>query len=292
MLLSIAEQTAREYERQLDAIKGMNKEERERYNRQNLLTRFENTHNMDELNIDEWKEYADLLDTIATESTTDLAKALRELAKDTSTVKNPIDVKALMSIMKFEGGVVTLTEAYDDLDEEQKQTIDNALENIEELVAEAYEASKQIEETYEEFLEDQFEKAQEYYDNLIDAQNRLIDYYKNKLQEEQEELQKSLDKRKEMYEKYYDSLEEQESDEDFEEQQAKLQRAIASLATASDGASLAKRKELQKQLEELEEEQLSAERERRRENVMATLDNESEIVDEYYDNLLEDNRRL
>lgn len=292
LLLSIAEQTSREYERQLDAIKGMNKEERERYNRQNLLTRFENTHNMDELNIDEWKEYADLLDTIATESTTDLAKALRELAKDTSTVKNPIDVKALMSIMKFEGGVVTLTEAYDDLDEEQKQTIDNALENIEELVAEAYEASKQIEETYEEFLEDQFEKAQEYYDNLIDAQNRLIDYYKNKLQEEQEELQKSLDKRKEMYEKYYDSLEEQESDEDFEEQQAKLQRAIASLAAASDGTSLAKSKELQKQLEELEEEQLSAERERRRENVMATLDNESEIVDEYYDNLLEDNRRL
>ena len=49
---------------------------------------------------------------------------------------------------------------------------------------------------------------------------------------------------------------------------------------------------LQQQLEELEEEQLSAERERRRENVMATLDNESEIVDEYYDNLLEDNRRL
>lgn len=292
LLLAIAEQTAREYERQLNAIKGMNKEERERYNRQNRLARFENTHNMDELNIDEWKEYAALLNSIAIDSTTDLAKALRDLAKNTSTLENPIDAKALRSIMEFEGGVVTLTEEYDKLDEAQKQTIDNALENIEELVTEAYEASKQIEETYEEFLEDQFEKAQEYYDNLIDAQNQLLDYYKNKLQEEQEELQKSLDKRKEMYEKYYDSLEEQESDEDFEEQQAKLQRAIASLATASDGTSLAKRKELQQQLEELEEEQLSAERERRRENVMATLDNESEIVDEYYDNLLEDNRRL
>ena len=51
-------------------------------------------------------------------------------------------------------------------------------------------------------------------------------------------------------------------------------------------------KELQQQLEELEEEQLSTERERRRENVMATLDNESEIVDEYYNDLLEDKDRM
>ena len=133
---------------------------------------------------------------------------------------------------------------------------------------------------------------QEAIDNQIEAQEKLLDLYKSKLEKEQESLQESLDKRKEMYEKYFDAIDNEESDEDFEEQQAKLQRAIATLATASDAASLAKRKELEKELDSLEEEQLSTERERRRENVMASLDNESEMVDEYYEELLEDNRKL
>lgn len=199
----------------------------------------------------------------------------------------------LAQYIKVVNGKMLIDEKwYNALHDSQKQAVDNYKDIVEEMATEYHELLEQSKQDIEEFYEEQFEKAKELIQQQIDAQNKLLGFYKDKLQEEQEALQKSLDKRKEMYEKYYDSLEEQESDEDFEEQQAKLQRAIASLATASDGASLAKRKELQQQLEELEEEQLSTERERRRENVMATLDNESEIVDEYYNDLLEDNRRL
>jgi hypothetical protein len=133
---------------------------------------------------------------------------------------------------------------------------------------------------------------EEVLDNQLQAQETLLDLYKKRLETEQEELQNSLDERKKLYEKYFDALDEESSDEDFEDKQAKLQRAIASLASASDASSLAKMKELQSELEDLENDQLATERERRRENVMATLDNETEMVDDYYEKLLEDNRRL
>ena len=84
-----------------------------------------------------------------------------------------------------------------------------------------------------------------YYETQIDQQSQLLDAYKNKLEDEQEALQESLDKRKEMYEKYFDALDEEESDENFEEEQARLQRAIASLSTATDATSLTKLKEYQ-----------------------------------------------
>lgn len=283
LLLSIAEQTAREYERQLKALKGMTKEERERYNRNNAKTIFERTHDMEKLSTEESAEYLDILFKQIEDSYSDLGKALYDTAK-----KATIDPKIITQYIKIEKGVVSITEAYDTLGEEQKHAINEALEGLQDIADQVYETQQ----AYEDFYEDQKDKAREYYEELSDAQQEMIDLYKNKLEEEQEALQDSLDKRKEMYEKYFDSLEEEDSDTDFASEQSKLQRAIASLASASDGASLARMKELQQELADLEEEQLEAERERRRENVMTNLDNESELVDQHYEDLLEDNRRL
>lgn len=116
--------------------------------------------------------------------------------------------------------------------------------------------------------------------------------YKSKLEDEQEALQDSLDKRRDMYEKYFDALDEQESDESFEEQQARLQKAISSLSTATDATSLSKLKEYQKQLQELEDEQRQTERDRRRDAVSETLDNQSEAIDQYYEDRLENEQAL
>ena len=283
LLLSIAEQTAREYERQLLAIKGMTKEERKRYNRNNAKTIFERTHDMEKLSAEESAEYFDILFKQIEDSSSDLGKALYDTAK-----KATIDPKIIMQYIKIEKGIVSVTEAYDKLEEPQKQRIDEALEGLQDIADQLYDTQQ----AYEDFYEDQFEKAKEAVEQQIDAQNKLIDFYKNKLEQEQEALQESLDKRKEMYEKYFDALEEEQSDESFEDQQAKLQRAIASLASASDASSLAKMKELQEELDDLEKEQLSTERERRREAVMASLDNESEMVEDHYEKILSDNRQL
>jgi hypothetical protein len=134
--------------------------------------------------------------------------------------------------------------------------------------------------------------ATSWYETQIDQQSQVLDAYKTQLESEQESLQNSLDKRKEMYEKYFDSLEEEESDETFEEEQARLQRAIAALSTSTDASSLQKLKEYQQELADLEDEQRATERERRRENVMDSMDNQSEALDQYYEDRLANEQAL
>lgn len=201
----------------------------------------------------------------------------------------------LMSILDISDGVVEInTDMYNKLIKStaQQNFFKENIGTLDDLVSAAKASGDKIDDAYNDSLEKRKESFDDYMQKQLEIQETLLDAYRNQLEKEQESLQESLDKRKEMYEKYFDAIEEEESDENFEEQQAKLQRAIAALSSASDATSLAKRKELEQQLEELEDEQLSTERERRREAVMANLDNESEMVDDYYEKMLEDNRKL
>ena len=152
----------------------------------------------------------------------------------------------------------------------------------------ASDTASEIHDMYTQMSED----AIAYYETQIDQQSQLLDAYKSKLENEQEALQESLDKRKEMYEKYFDALDNESEDENFEEEQARLQRAIASLSTATDATSLTKLKEYQEQLQDLEDEQRQTERDRRREATMEGLDNQSEAVDQYYEDRLENEQVL
>lgn len=126
----------------------------------------------------------------------------------------------------------------------------------------------------------------------IEVQNTLLDKYKARLEEERDALQESLDKRKELYEKYFDSLEEQESDETFEEKQYRLLNAISTLSTSTDATSLQKLKEYQEELNDLQKEQLSTERERRKDATLNNIDNQSEALNQYYEERLENEQNL
>lgn len=238
-------------------------------------------------NLEQWvklnQEYVDTL----TDRVNSEFKALGNIRDKSGNLIDPnlTEDAVKQNIQFINGQIVVNRKWYKTLSEEGKNYVTSFVENEKDAVSEIYETTEKVNDKIEESFED-------YINKQLEAQDKLIELYKAKLEKEQEELQKSLDKRKEMYEKYFDALDEEESDEDFEEQQAKLQRAIAALASASDAASLAKRKELEKQLEDLEDDQLSTERERRREATMASLDNESEMVDNHYEELLNDNRRL
>lgn len=170
---------------------------------------------------------------------------------------------------------------YNKLEPYQKDIFDRGMEGIEET-------RDELDDLYKTIAED----GKAVYEAQIDTQNQMLDSYKAKLEAEQDSLQNSLDKRKEMYEKYFDSLEEEESDESFEEEQARLQRAIASLSTSTDATSLQKLKEYQQELADLEDEQRSTERERRRDSVMDAMDNQSEAVDQYYEDRLANEQAL
>lgn len=126
----------------------------------------------------------------------------------------------------------------------------------------------------------------------IETQKEILDYYKQQLESEQEALQKSLDKRREMYEKYFDAIDQEDNTEDFESEQARLQRAIAALSSATDANSLQKMKEYQEELADLEQSRLQEERELRKEATLANLDNEETTMEQYYEDRMANEQKL
>ena len=68
--------------------------------------------------------------------------------------------------------------------------------------------------------------------------------------------------------------------------------AVVKATSQTDTTSLAKLKEYQEQLQELEDEQLQTERERRRDATMTNLDNQSETLDQYYVDRLANEQKL
>ena len=192
------------------------------------------------------------------------------------------DGKTIKDYINIVNGKITIDEKwYNKLSGHQKQAIDDWVEGVSEVAEEVADMYQTIS-----------EEAQQYFEDQIDKQNELLDAYKSKLEGEQEALQESLDKRRDMYEKYFDALDEQDSDESFEDQQARLQRAIAALSTATDATSLSKLKDYQQQLADLEDEQRQTERDRRRDAVSETLDNQSEAIDQYYEERLANEQAL
>lgn len=170
---------------------------------------------------------------------------------------------------------------YNALDEGGKQVVEDFKDQNEDKLNDYNDYTKSLKDLNAELI-----------DAEIENQNTLIEAYKNQLQAEQDALQESLDKRKDMYDKYFDALDEEDEDTDFEEEQKRLQNAIAKLSGATDATSQAKLKEYQEELADLEKEQRQTERDRRRDAVSDLLDNQSEMADQYYEELLENEQEL
>lgn len=132
----------------------------------------------------------------------------------------------------------------------------------------------------------------EYQDKIIESQEEALEIYKNNLKKETEELKEQIDKRKEYYEDFFDLLEQEEETEDYEAERQRLLNTISALSTSNDAASLAKLKDAQAALNDLEKEQRASEREQRQENTMNMLDDLSEQVDEDYEKAIENNAAI
>jgi hypothetical protein len=100
-----------------------------------------------------------------------------------------------------------------------------------------------------------------------------------------------LDKRKEAYESYFDAINEQQSDEDYQEKVDQLTANLTKLSASTDMASKKQAKELEQQLEDLEKERQQELRERAQEAVIEAIDTEVEEINAKFDKLL-DNEQL
>ena len=141
-------------------------------------------------------------------------------------------------------------------------------------------------------LEAQKDKVKEIADmereNQVEIQNQAIAAMQARLDAEYEATQQSLDKRRDLYNKYFDSLDQEAETEDYENDRQALLNKIASLSTATDSESLAKLKEAQEALADLDDEQLQSERDMRREAVEESFDQQGEQLDAAYENAMSD----
>lgn len=145
---------------------------------------------------------------------------------------------------------------------------------------------------YEEYLLDGDDLYKASLELRLEQEEKQLDKYREYLEEQQEALTESLEKRKEAYEKYFESINQEEEDEDYEEQADQLISNLSKLGSSTDASSIKQTKELEKQLEDLEEERLKELRERAQEAVLENMDKEVEEINEKFDKLLESNQAL
>ena len=143
-------------------------------------------------------------------------------------------------------------------------------------LAEYYSQLQEVESAQEELYEMQRE-------NAMEIQNQAIAAMQARLDAEYEATQKSLDKRRDLYNKYFDDLESEEDEADYETDRQALLNKIAALSTSTDSESLAKLKEAQEALQELDEGKLESDREMRREAVEQSFEDQSAALDAAYD---------
>ena len=145
---------------------------------------------------------------------------------------------------------------------------------------------------YEKYLNDTENLFKASLEVRLEQEQAQLDEYRSYLEDQQEALEESLEKRKEAYEKYFESINQEEEDEDYEEQADQLISNLSKLGSSTDASSVKQTKELEKQLEDLEEERLKELRERAQEAVLENMDKEVEEINEKFDKLLESNQAL
>lgn len=145
---------------------------------------------------------------------------------------------------------------------------------------------------YEEYLMNGDDLYKASLELRLEQEQKQLDEYRSLLEKEREALEESLEKRKEAYEKYFDALNQNEEDEEYEEQADLLINNLSKLGSASDPASEKQAKEMEKQLQDLEEERLKELRERAQEQVLENMDDELAEISDKFDKLLESNHAL
>lgn len=155
-----------------------------------------------------------------------------------------------------------------------------------------YETVKGLLDGVDEMNDKQLENIKDEYKAIEELQNNATELLKSKYQKEYDSLKNSLDKRKELYEKYFDDINKEDETKSYEEEYLRLQNAINNLSTSNDAASLAKRKEYEEELLELEQERSETVLENLKDAALSRIETESAIADEEYNKLIEDTRKL
>ena len=129
-------------------------------------------------------------------------------------------------------------------------------------------------------------------DLRLEQEEAYLEQYKSYLEEQRDALQDSLDERKEAYENYFETVNQEAEDEDFEEQESTLIANITKLASSSSADALNQSKELEQSLEDLEKDRLDTLRERAQDQILDNIDDQLDLINDKFDDLLNSNQAL
>ena len=221
-----------------------------------------------------------------------------EFIQDNAKLFNENNGKELLKAFES-GNYAAIEEALKNNDALQKQLDQRRREVAQELLIEetrdgddrneAYIA--QLKE-YEKYLNNTEELFKASLEIRLEQEEKQLEEFKKLKEEEQKAQVDALEKRKEAYEKYFEAINQEEEDEEYEEQANLLVSNLSKLGSSTNASAVQQTKELEKQLEELEEERLKELRDRAQEAVLENMDKEVEEINEKFDELLENNRAL
>lgn len=224
------------------------------------------------------EQFAELV-TLYTESAAAIGTKIATVEDGLKDQLNTNDLQQYYSVVN--GKIIPKAETWNNLTEDQKAMLMSAIPVLEEY----YETEAEYTEAREEALEQEKEQ-------YLDYQEQAIELIKARMEAEYEATKESLDRRKELYDKYFDALEHEEDTATYESDRQSLLNRIAALSTATDSTSLAKLKEAQEELAELDKEQLASERELRREAVNEAFEDQTERLDDAYNRAMENSQAL
>ena len=129
------------------------------------------------------------------------------------------------------------------------------------------------------------EQIQDNNEDILDSYENLSTTITSMLEQEQEKLIESLEKRKDAYEDFFDELDKMQEEEDFEQDRDSLIKQISALSGANDSASKQRLKELQQELNELNEEELDRQTEEQRNAIIESIESQIEKEQETLDDI-------
>ena len=211
-----------------------------------------------------YQEMATAYDTQKSLVSSKLASTLETMA-----VEMGMTTQELQTYYKVVNGkIIPDTEKLNKLNPLYLRAWQNNVATIEEF----YETLDDIKDSQEELLKTTMQ-------SVADMQQEYIDSYSEFLTKQNEETLQNLEERQSYYEKYFNNLDAMQEDQDFEADRSSLINKIAALSIATDSASLSKLKEAQQALSDLNKEQATAQRERRREAVLENLEEQRTEVE-------------
>lgn len=172
---------------------------------------------------------------------------------------NVVDIYDLYNI---ETGIIDAT-LYDNLKEDSQTVFKMIIEQLNNFYEEV-----------EEINEDAWDRNEELLQSYIDVETART-----------EDIIDQLESRLEAYEDYFDELDRIQEEEDYEQNRDSILQQLQALSGGSDAASKQKIKELQEELNSLNEEQLQSQTEAQRDALLSQMEEEIEAQNEILDNI-------